>query len=176
MSIDWFTLIAQIFNLLILLFLLRRFLYLPVLKAVEARQKFIAEELSKAEQSRIKAQKAEKLSQQKIQEIEHEKQKILANVYREAEKLAADLREQAESQYHKSEQEWKIHLQSQQNNFNAALQIMIAEHFNKFAETVLRQMANSDLNEWVIKQFMQKIKYLPDNEKKKFKENFGSQT
>ena len=41
MSIDLFTFFAQIFNLLLLLYLLRRFLYLPVLKAVDERQKFI---------------------------------------------------------------------------------------------------------------------------------------
>ena len=38
MGIDLFTLIAQIINLVILLYLLRRFLYIPVLKAVEQRQ------------------------------------------------------------------------------------------------------------------------------------------
>ena len=175
MSIDWFTLIAQIFNLLILLFLLRKFLYLPVLKAVEARQKFIEDELEKAAQSRIKAEKAEKLCLQKAQQIEREKQKVLAEVHREAEKLAADLREQAENQYHQSKQEWKAHLKGEQKNFNTALQVLVAEHFNRFAEKALRQMANSDLNEWIIKQFMQKIENLPSEEKNKLKENLQSQ-
>ncbi|MBQ8481927.1 MAG: F0F1 ATP synthase subunit delta [Alphaproteobacteria bacterium] len=175
MSIDWFTLIAQIFNLLILLFLLRKFLYLPVLKAVETRQKFIEDELEKAAQSRIKAEKAEKLCLQKAQKIEREKQKVLADVHREAEKLAVDLREQAEKQYRQSKQEWKAHLLSEQKNFNTALQVLVAEHFSRFAEKALRQMANLDLNEWIIKQFMQKIENLPNEEKNRLKENLQSQ-
>ena len=175
MSIDWFTLIAQIFNLLILLFLLRKFLYLPVLKAVEARQKFIEDELEKAAQSRIKAEKAEKLCMQKAQQIEREKQKVLAEVHREAEKLAADLREQAENQYHQSKQERKGHLTGEQKNFNTALQDLGGGRLNRFAEKALRQMANSDLNEWIIKQFMQKIESLPSEEKSKLKENLQSQ-
>lgn len=176
MSIDWFTLIAQVFNLLILLFLLRKFLYLPVLKAVEARQKFIEDELEKAAQSRIKAEKAEKLCLQKAQQIEREKQNVLAEVHREAEKLAADLREQAENQYHQSEQEWKAKLQSEQKSFNTALQVLVAEHFNKFAEKALRQMADIDLNEWIIKQFIQKIKDMSEEERNKLRENLQSQT
>ena len=122
MSIDWFTLIAQIFNLLILLFLLRKFLYLPVLEAVEARQKLIRDELKKAEDSRIKAQKAEEQCQQKILEIEHQKQQILADVQHEAEKLKAGLAEEAENQYHQAKTEWKQRLQSEQKNFDNALQ------------------------------------------------------
>ena len=175
MSIDWFTLIAQIFNLLILLFLLRKFLYLPVLKAVEIRQNLIRDELKKAEDSRLKAQKAEALCLKKTQEIENEKQQILAQVQHEAEKLAADLHEQAESQYHQSQKEWKERLKSEQKSFDTALQTLVAEHFNKFAEKALRQMADSDLNEWIVRQFMQKIKDLPTAEKTKLKGSFKSQ-
>jgi F-type H+-transporting ATPase subunit b len=175
MSIDWFTLIAQIFNLLILLFLLRKFLYLPVLEAVEARQKLIREELKKAEDSRIKAQKAEEQCQQKISEIEREKQQILADVQRAAEKLKADLSEEAEHQYHQAQAEWKERLQSEQQNFDNALQKLAAEHFNRFAEKAMRQMADAELNELITEQFIAKIKSLPSNEKTQLKEGFQKQ-
>ena len=175
MSIDWYTLIAQIFNLLILLFLLRKFLYLPVLEAVEARQKLIRDELKKAEDSRIKAQKAEEQCQQKILEIEHQKQQILADVQHEAEKLKAGLAEEAENQYHQAKTEWKQRLQSEQKNFDNALQKMISEHFNRFAEKAMRQMADVELNELITEQFIAKIKDLPSSEKIKLKEGFQKQ-
>lgn len=175
MSIDWFTLIAQIFNLLILLFLLRKFLYLPVLEAVEARQKLIREELKKAEDSRIKAQKAEEQCLQKSLEIERQKQQILADVQREAEKLKANLAEEAENQYHQAKAEWKQRLQSEQKNFDNALQKMVAKHFNRFAEKAMRQMADTELNELITGQFITKIKELPDNEKKQLQAGFQKQ-
>lgn len=175
MSIDWFTFIAQIFNLLILLFLLRKFLYLPVLKAVEIRQKLIADELKKAEQSRLKAERAEEKCLQKTQEIEREKQQILADVQREAEKLAADLREQAENQYHQAQAEWQTRLKGEQKSFDVAVQKLTVEHFNRFAEKAMKQMANADLNDWIIKRFADKIKNLPVDEKTKLRENFQSQ-
>ena len=140
MSIDWFTLIAQIFNLLLLLFLLRKFLYLPVLKAVEVRQKLISDELKKAQNLRLKAQKAEELCLQKAKDLDKEKQRVLASVQREADKLAADLREQAQSQYHQ-----------EQKNFDKALQKLTAEYFNRFADKAIKQMADVYINELLVR-------------------------
>ncbi len=43
--IDWFTVLAQAFNFAILVLLLKRFLYGPILAAMEAREKRVAEAL-----------------------------------------------------------------------------------------------------------------------------------
>ena len=48
MLIDWFTVGAQAVNFLILVWLLKRFLYKPILKAIDAREKRIAAELADA--------------------------------------------------------------------------------------------------------------------------------
>jgi F-type H+-transporting ATPase subunit b len=56
MLIDWFTVGAQLLNFLILVWLLKRFLYKPVLDAIDAREKRIAGELAKAASKLIAAQ------------------------------------------------------------------------------------------------------------------------
>ena len=43
MLIDWFTVGAQALNFLILVWLLKRFLYKPILDAIDAREKRIAD-------------------------------------------------------------------------------------------------------------------------------------
>ena len=48
MLIDWFTVAAQILNFLILVWLLKRFLYKPILDAIDAREKRIITELADA--------------------------------------------------------------------------------------------------------------------------------
>ena len=57
MEIDWFTVIAQVINFLILVWLLKRFLYKPVLNAIAEREKKIAAQLSDAEAKRSRGQK-----------------------------------------------------------------------------------------------------------------------
>jgi len=46
---DWFTVLAQIANFLILMWLLKRFSYKPVLDTIDAREKRIADLLKETE-------------------------------------------------------------------------------------------------------------------------------
>jgi F-type H+-transporting ATPase subunit b len=58
MLIDWFTVGAQALNFLILVWLLHRFLYKPILSAIDTREKGIAAKLAEAETKSKDAQKA----------------------------------------------------------------------------------------------------------------------
>lgn len=58
MLIDWFTVIAQAINFLILVWLLKRFLYRPILNAIDAREKRIKAELADADTKKAEAELA----------------------------------------------------------------------------------------------------------------------
>ena len=55
MLIDWFTVGAQLLNFLILVWLMKRFLYQPVLDAIAAREQKIAAELADAAATKAEA-------------------------------------------------------------------------------------------------------------------------
>ena len=57
MLINWFTVCAQAVNFLILVWLLKRFLYKPILHAIDEREKGIATQLAQAEAKVAEAQK-----------------------------------------------------------------------------------------------------------------------
>ena len=57
MLIDWFTVGAQALNFLILVWLMKRFLYKPILNAIDVRDKKIAAELADAAAKKDEAQK-----------------------------------------------------------------------------------------------------------------------
>src|SRR5574337_623421 len=59
MSIDWITVAAQIVNFLVLVWLLKRFLYRPILDGIDAREREIAERMGEAAQIRTAAEAAE---------------------------------------------------------------------------------------------------------------------
>ncbi|MGB8635999.1 MAG: hypothetical protein WCD66_00510 [Rhodanobacteraceae bacterium] len=59
MSIDWITVAAQIINFLVLVWLLKRFLYRPILDGIDAREKEIAERMGEAAQIRAAAEAVE---------------------------------------------------------------------------------------------------------------------
>ena len=57
MLIDWFTVGAQVLNFLILVWLLKHFLYKPILTAIDSREKHIAAELADANARKAEAQR-----------------------------------------------------------------------------------------------------------------------
>jgi len=65
MLLDWFTIGAQALNFLILVWLLKHFLYQPILHAIDAREKLIAKELADADAKKSEAQKERDAFQKK---------------------------------------------------------------------------------------------------------------
>ncbi len=168
MSIDLFTFFAQMFNLLLLLYLLRRFLYLPVLKAVDERQKFIERELKKAASSHKEALRLEAECQQKMAEIDAQKQEILSQTRAEAAVLAEKLANEAKAQFEADKSQWKQRLAGEQKTFELAMQNLILEHFNKLADGALKQMADVSLNDLILNKLKEKISALPVRKKQEF--------
>ena len=157
MEIDWWTFAAQIINLIILLFLLRKFLYIPVLKAVSTRQKLIADELKKAESARQEAQKITAECERRLAQIEVQKQEILKQTNITAEQFAANLRQEAEAQYKSAVANWQNKVIGEKQAFTLAMQNLIAEYFARFADSALAQMADVHLNDLVLAKFMEKL-------------------
>src|ERR1700685_3195890 len=84
MPIDWFTVVAQAVNFLILVWLLKRFLYKPILHAIDEREKGIAAQLSQAEAQKAEAEKVRDDFQHKNEAFEQERAALLKHAADEA--------------------------------------------------------------------------------------------
>src|SRR5580693_9013750 len=78
MLIDWFTVGAQALNFLILVWLMKRFLYKPIIGAIEAREKLIAAELADAAAKKAEAQKDRDEFQHKNEEFDKQRAALLS--------------------------------------------------------------------------------------------------
>jgi F-type H+-transporting ATPase subunit b len=101
MLIDWFTVCAQAANFLILVWLLKRFLYKPILHAIDEREKRIAAQLQDAEGKRADAQKQRDDFQHKNELFDQQRAALLskaeADVKAERERLLDEARMAADS-------------------------------------------------------------------------------
>lgn len=77
MLIDWFTVGAQTLNFLILVWLLKRFLYQPILNAIDAREQRIARELASAQEMEMKAEQEQELFRQKNARFDQQRTELL---------------------------------------------------------------------------------------------------
>jgi F-type H+-transporting ATPase subunit b len=176
MQIDWWTFIAQIINLVILLFLLRKFLYIPVLRAVEARQKLIADELKEAANAKKQALKLTDECNKRLADIEAQKQKILAQTGIDAGKLADSLMLEAQEQYKNACQQWQNKLIGEQQSFEATVRHLITEYFTGFADKALTQMADIHLNDLIIAKFIDKLADIKQEQHLENKQKFEIQS
>jgi len=78
MLIDWFTVGAQALNFLILVWLMKRYLYQPVLNAIDAREKRIAAQIEDAEGKEAAATKERDDFKQKNEEFENQRASLLS--------------------------------------------------------------------------------------------------
>ena len=101
MLIDWFTVGAQIVNFLILVWLLKHFLYKPILDAIDAREKRIAAELADADAKKAEAEKERTDFEDKNKAFDRQRSALLGKVADEAkaerERLIDQAKKDAES-------------------------------------------------------------------------------
>ena len=84
MLINWFTVCAQAVNFLILVWLLKRFLYKPILHAIDEREKGIATQLAQAEAKVAEAQKERDDFQHKNEVFDQQRAAMLTKATDEA--------------------------------------------------------------------------------------------
>ena len=84
MSIDWFTFAAQLLNFVLLVWLLKRFLYRPILNAIAAREKRIAAELANATAVEAEAQQERNTLEHNNRDFELQRDTLLDQARAEA--------------------------------------------------------------------------------------------
>ena len=84
MLIDWFTVGAQTLNFLILVWLMKRFLYQPVLDAIDARERRIAAEIADAARKTAEATKEREEFQHRNEEFDQQRAALVTRATEEA--------------------------------------------------------------------------------------------
>ncbi len=165
MLIDWFTVIAQIVNFLILVWLLKRFLYRPILKALDAREKRIAAELAAADAKGLKAEKERSTFQEKNDEFDRQRAMLLSRASYEAQaerqRLIAAAQKEADDLHARRADGLKREYQS----LSEALARRIGAEVIAIARKVLADLANTTLEAHMADAFTKRIRELSPEEK-----------
>jgi len=95
LGIDFKILLAQIINFLLLLLILKKFLYGPIIQNLDKRKKIITEGLENAENAKKAIEQAQLDYQEKINKAVKEADKVLTDAKKQAQKEADDILSQA---------------------------------------------------------------------------------
>ena len=120
MSLDWSTLILQIVNFAVLVWLLRRFLYRPVLQTIDARKSEIQQQVEK-----VKA--TENTARMRLADLEKERAKIALERDGALKSAAVHAEESAEARRAQAEREAKAIIDSAHESIQAEREHVLAE-------------------------------------------------
>jgi F-type H+-transporting ATPase subunit b len=158
MLIDWFTVGAQALNFIILVWLLKRFLYKPILNAVDAREKRIAAELADADAKKAEAQKERDDYQHKNEEFDQQRAALLSKATDEAkaerQRLLDDARKAADALSARRQEA----LRSDAQNLNQAIRRRTQQEVFAIARKALTDLATASLEERVSEAFIRRLR------------------
>jgi F-type H+-transporting ATPase subunit b len=158
MLIDWFTVGAQALNFIILVWLLKRFLYKPILNAVDAREKRIAAELADADAKKAEAQKERDDYQHKNEEFDQQRAALLSKATDEAkaarQRLLDDARKAADALSAKRQEA----LRSDAQNLNQAIRRRTQQEVFAIARKALTDLATTSLEERMSEVFTRRLR------------------
>lgn len=174
MQINWFTVGAQLINFLVLVWLMKKYLYKPILDAVDQRENKISSELKDAKTKMVEAKKEQDEFKKKNDDFDLNKKKMLEDantaVANERKKLLDAATVEADTLKQKMEDASK---ELQKNRADELVQKTQEQVFS-IAKKALNQLASTTLEEQTIAVFIDKIKSLTAKEKKQFIDAFHS--
>jgi len=158
MLIDWFTVGAQALNFLVLVWLLKRFLYQPILDAIDAREKRIAAELADAEAKMAEARKERDAFQDRNEKFDQQRAARLTQVTDEAKaerkRLLEDARQAADALSAKRQ----ASLRSDARNLGKALRRRAQQEVFAISRKALADLASSSLEERLCEVFIRRLR------------------
>lgn len=166
MSIDWITVIAQIVNFLVLIWLLKRFLYRPILNGIDAREAEIADRMLAATHAEEKAEAAEARYLGEIATL-HANEAAMTDSARQKAEAARDvLLADAHEMFEKERKEWDAHLQQEGHKYIAELHKIGAEALLSLTRKALSDLADETLEERIVAHVMTRLAPMSDDLRK----------
>jgi F-type H+-transporting ATPase subunit b len=162
MHIDWFVFSAQIFNFLLLIYLLKRFLYGRIIKAMDDREAKIAARFADAEELKVKANEQAELYEKRNQLLNEAKEQMLNEATMAADAKRKELMEKVRVEVDQVKTRWQDMLVREQDAFFYDLRQRAAKQLYDTARKALRDLADVDLEERIIDEFLRRIKALDE--------------
>lgn len=157
MTIDWFTVAAQILNFVVLVWLLKRFLYGPVIRAMDAREERAVSRLKEARQREADAAEEAKKLRAERDAYKRAEDERFAELERDLDAERTRLLEDAREQVARARREWLEALDRDQ----AALMRTFRERAQVRLFDILRQaladVADGDIEQRAVDVFLERI-------------------
>lgn len=152
MSVDWITVLAQLFNFLLLVWLLHRFLYRPILAGIDAREAEIARRMAAADAAHAQAQAAEQHFLRQHEASVQRQDQVVSEALRGTEQQCEQLMTETRAQLEQQRLVWQRHLEHERQEFMQRLYGAGALTLLELMRKALRELADETLETAIARQ------------------------
>lgn len=147
----------QIVNFLILLFILKKLLYKPMLQMLDDRKKSIEDAINNAETAKVEAEALRKDYEARLAEAKQEAQEIIAKATKLGEEMKKDIVENAQNEAAKAIQKAQEEIVREKEQAIMALRDEVATLAVMAAGKVLGKAITVEDHEKLVKEFVQEV-------------------
>jgi len=162
--IDWFTVAAQAINFLILVLLLRRFLYGPIVKAMDDREAAITAQTQVAEKLQAEASAEIAAYQEKQSEWQVQKSQLLQQAEEDVETRRQALIQQARVEADEMRRRWQQTVANDSDAFIKSLRRQAGETAIQLSRRLLADLVDVSLEERMAVVFTAHLTQIPEEE------------
>jgi F-type H+-transporting ATPase subunit b len=165
--IDWFTVFAQILNFLILVALLKRFLYDRIIRAMDERESMVRSRLEAAEKKEKESEEEAEKYRRRNEELENKHKEMLDEARKDAESQRKELTQKARHDVENLRTRWQEGLQRERNAFLQELKQVVGQQVYTISRRALKDLADSEVEERIVHVFTKEMADLKREEKDK---------
>jgi F-type H+-transporting ATPase subunit b len=162
MQFDWTTFALEILNFLVLLWILKRFLYRPVLDMLDARQQAMREQAARAEAVRKEAETLKAEYEARLADWQVEREKAWQALEQELEREKDSALEKLKKQMIEEKEKRALHEQAAAATHEATLGTSARRAAYARASAMLRRLASPELTATIVAVFEEDVRNLPD--------------
>ncbi|WP_206811213.1 F0F1 ATP synthase subunit B [Paradesulfitobacterium ferrireducens] len=155
------TLPAQVISFLLLVFILSKVAWKPLMKIMEDRRQFIADSLAQAEREREQAEQLKREYQEEMRKARQEAQEVIAKATKLSEERANEILAKAREEAEKLKQSALVDIERERDRAIADVQAQVSAMSVAVAEKIIRQKLDLRGQEQLIEQFIQEVGDMP---------------
>ena len=164
MQVDGFTVVAQIINFLVLVWLLKRFLYAPITEAMTARQQKVAAALDEARKKAEQAETEARKYQTQRTELDTQRDGWLEQARQEVGTRREEWLKQARREIDAQREEWLTTWRREQTENQHILQREATHRLTEAVRHALRELADADLERRMLEPLLTRLRALDTSE------------
>ncbi len=155
------TLLVQVLSFLLLVFVLSKIAWKPLMKIMDDRRKFIADSLAQAEKEREQAEQIKREYLEEMRQARQEAQEVIAKATKLSEERASEILAQARAEAEKMKQAALVDIERERDRAIADVQAQVSDMSVAVAEKIIRQKLDLRGQEQLIEQFIQEVGDMP---------------